>query len=144
MLTILIFSDILLTERGVAMNGSIPKICPACGKNMHVRLLCCPSCSTEVQGNFPLDRYQSLTEEQLQFLEIFLRCRGNLKDVGTELGISYPTARNRLDTLLTALGFLAQNEEKIKRLEVLERLKNGEITTDEALTLLQKGENNHV
>ncbi len=126
------------------MNGSIPKVCPACGKNMHVRLLSCPSCSTEIQGDFPLDRYQSLTEEQLQFLETFLRCRGNLKDVGTELGISYPTARNRLDTMLAALGFLAQNEEKVKRLAVLERLKNGEITTDEALTLLQKGENNHV
>ena len=39
----------------------------------------------------------------MQFCETFLRCRGNLKDVGALLGISYPTARNRLDELLDAL-----------------------------------------
>lgn len=108
---------------------------------MHIRLLCCPSCNTEVQGDFFLDRFQSLTEEQLQFLETFLRCRGSLKDVGLELSISYPTARNRLDALLIALGFANQNAEKMKRLAVLEKLKNGEISAEDALNLLQKGDN---
>lgn len=70
------------------------------------------------------------------FCETFLRCRGSLKDVGASLGISYPTARNRLDDLLSALGFESSDPKDI-RLAVLERLTNGEISHDQALQLLQ-------
>lgn len=125
------------------MNGSVPKACPACGERMHVRVLNCPNCHTEVQGDFSPDRFQNLGDEQLQFLETFLRCRGSLKDVGTQLNISYPTARNRLDSVLDALGLAGPDEAKISRLEVLQRLKNGEIGTQEALSLLQKGVPTH-
>jgi hypothetical protein len=72
----------------------------------------------------------------MQYCETFLRCRGNLKDVGAALGISYPTARNRLDELLTALGYEASNP-KDARMAVLERLTQGEITHEKALQLLQ-------
>ncbi len=123
------------------MPGAIPKRCPACGQEMQVRLLRCPSCRTEVQGDFTLDRFSLLTPEQLMFLETFIRCRGNLKDVGLEIGISYPTARNRLDNLIEALGYETPNSVSEKRLEILTRLKAGEITTEEALNLLQGGKN---
>ena len=63
------------------MAGSIPTKCPACGQEMRVCLLRCPACNTEVAGDFPLGRFARLTEEQLRFLETFIRCRGSLKDV---------------------------------------------------------------
>lgn len=121
------------------MPGAIPKKCPACGQEMRVRLLRCPDCQTEVQGDFALDRFSQLSPDQLAFLETFIRCRGSLKDVGTEIGISYPTARNRLDSLIEALGYETPHDESGKRLEILTQLKAGEITTEEALSLLQGG-----
>jgi hypothetical protein len=108
---------------------------------MQVKLLGCPGCGTEIQGAFPLGRFEALEPEQRLFLEVFLQCRGSLKDVGAALGISYPTARGRLDALIAALGFQTDAEARGSgwRLRVLEQLKRGEITTDEALKYLQGG-----
>jgi len=114
----------------------IPSRCPACGKPLVIESLRCPACRTAVEGSYPLSRFLLLSPDQMQFCEIFLRCRGSLKDVGTALGISYPTARNRLDDLLTALGYETPNT-KDMRLGVLERLTQGEITHEQALQLLQ-------
>lgn len=124
------------------MNGNMPKKCPACAQDMRVRVLRCPTCQTEVQGDFVLDRFAQLEGEHRLFLETFIRLRGNLKDVGTYLGISYPTARNRLDILIETLGFEDTGTLTINRLDILERLKGGVITTEEALTLLQGGKIN--
>lgn len=121
------------------MHGVMPKKCPACAQDMHVCVLQCPACRTEVQGDFALDRFAQLTGEHRVFLETFIRLRGNLKDVGTSLGISYPTARNRLDALIQTLGFADAETATAYRLDVLGRLKDGSITTEEALTLLQGG-----
>ena len=44
------------------------KKCPACGQEMRVRLLRCPDCQTEVQGDFALDRFSQLSPDQLTFL----------------------------------------------------------------------------
>lgn len=123
------------------MNSKIPQRCPACASDMHVCALQCPSCKTEIQGDFEQDAFALLTQENRSFLETFIRCRGSLKDVGAALGISYPTARNRLDSLITALDFNNQSAARVFRLDVLGRLKNGEITAEEALLLLQGGKN---
>lgn len=121
------------------MPNAMPKRCPACGRELRVRVLRCPACATEVQGDFFPDRFARLDAEQLAFLETFIRCRGSLKDVGAQIGISYPTARNRLDGLIEALGYESPRGEKERRLEILTRLKDGEITADEALERLNGG-----
>lgn len=119
------------------MQNVIPQKCPSCGQDMHVCRLRCPVCSTEVQGDFLMSRIARLSGEQLAFLETFVRCRGSLKDLGSEIGISYPTARNRLDSLIETLGLSPDGENpRAQRLEILERLKNREIDTEQALKLL--------
>ena len=65
---------------------------------------------------------------------IFLRCRGNIRDVEKELGISYPTVCKRLDLVNELLGNKAP---QINRHEILERLERGEITAREAAQLLK-------
>jgi hypothetical protein len=105
---------------------------------MRVKLLGCAACGTEIQGEFPLGRFEALEPEQRLFLEVFIRSRGSLKDTGAALGISYPTARIKLDTLIAALGFELEQQGSW-RLRVLEQLRRGELTADEALKLLQGG-----
>lgn len=121
------------------MINSIPTKCPSCGDEMKVCLLHCSACGTEVQGEFPLDRFLRLTGEQMLFLETFIRCRGSLKDVGAIIGISYPTARNRLDNLIEALEFEKEQVLSEQRMEILTRLKDGNLTAEEALELLEAG-----
>lgn len=83
----------------------VPGTCPACGHELHALVLHCDNCGTEISGDFILSRFARLSPEQLSFLETFISCRGNLKDVGAKLNMSYPTTRGRLDALLVALGY---------------------------------------
>jgi hypothetical protein len=82
-----------------------PTQCPVCGHDLFVTRLECGSCGTEVTGMFSLGRLASLREPHASLIEMFLRVRGNVKDMERELGLSYPTVRARLEEALTAAGF---------------------------------------
>ncbi len=107
------------------MAYEIPSTCPACGHEMHARTLFCPDCDTTVTGDFTLGRFSHLAPEQLAFLEVFLKCRGNLKDVGTRLGMSYPTTRSRLDALLEVLGYADDAEDTTAAEEAIPPARRG-------------------
>jgi hypothetical protein len=116
--------------------------CPACGSDLAVTRLHCFNCDTGIEGRFEICRFCLLTRDQKEFVETFLRARGNIREVEREMGISYPTVRNRLDQVIRALGYdvgpdpddVRANE---RRREVLARLNRGEITPEEALRLLK-------
>jgi hypothetical protein len=78
--------------------------CPVCAKELTITRLNCPSCSTEIQGNFEPCAYCRLDPEQERLVSVFLKTRGNIREVERELGISYPTVRARLDEVVRALG----------------------------------------
>jgi hypothetical protein len=112
--------------------------CPACGSDLEAVRLRCTRCDTAVEGHFSLSRFDRLTEEQLHFLLIFLKSRGNIRDVERELNLSYPTVRSRLDAILAALGLDSEpRQAKHDRLGVLEALRVGEMTVDEAVARLR-------
>ena len=117
------------------MGMKIPSRCPSCDGELAVHALKCISCGTVVEGMFALSRFLLLDDDQLRFCELLIRFRGNLKDVCSELGISYPTARNRMTDLLRALGF-DDGEAREKNIDILERLSRGEITHAQALEML--------
>lgn len=113
--------------------------CPACGGVLEVRRLQCPRCETAVEGRFSPSPYAALDPDQAEFLELFLRARGNLREVERVLGLSYPTVRARLDVLLQALGFAGDDPEGPRsgeRRRVLAALQRGEITAAEAIAQL--------
>ena len=78
--------------------------CPVCDHELSVTRLHCEECGTTLEGRFRVGRFGRLSREQLALLESFLRARGNLRDMERELGISYPTVRNRVEALVRALG----------------------------------------
>jgi hypothetical protein len=128
-----------MKEDGVAK--TIPGQCPVCGGRLAVSELSCPSCDTTVRGTLDLCEFCQLPPEDLRFLRTFLRCRGNIKDVERELGISYPTVRGRLDSLLEKLGYqkVVPKMGKQEKLEILAKLERGEISPEEALKALKDG-----
>lgn len=114
-----------------------PGICPVCGHGFSVSKLSCNFCKSKLEGEFSLCKFCQLPEEQREFVEVFIKCRGNIKDMEKELGISYPTVRNRLDSVIEALGYRVDksqepDEEKGKKQEILSALEKGEITPEEA------------
>ena len=78
--------------------------CPICHEALHVTELACRHCETSFRGAFARCAFCGLPAEHREFVELFLRHRGNLSSVGSELGLSYPTVAKRLDAALSALG----------------------------------------
>ena len=120
------------------MVADILGMCPVCGNNTEVKKIGCEVCGTTIEGRFKPCKFCKLTAEQKYFIEIFIKCRGNIKEVEKELGISYPTVKNRLEDVALALGYKLDTGimNETKRKEVLNRLNNGEITVEQALELL--------
>ena len=116
--------------------------CPVCNENLQITKLKSPHYRTEISGNFQLDKFLRLDKEQLEFVEVFIKSRGNIKEVEREMGISYPTVRNKLDDVIGALGYNAEESPDDvtaeKRKEILDSLEKGEIDSKEAVELLQK------
>ncbi len=119
--------------------------CPVCGDELTVSRLHCQACDTGIDGRFRLGRFGRLAPAQLDFVEVFLKNRGIIKDVEAELGISYPTVRARLDDVLRGLGFPTGGEDdprpsprqiqaqaREERRRILEDLRQKRITADEA------------
>jgi len=113
-----------------------PDRCPQCNGPLHVTELCCADCDLTITGEFPRCRFCELPQEQLEFLTVFLRCRGVIRQMEKELGISYPTVRARIDGLLEALR-LGEDEPTSTR-EALEQLERGEISANEAVKRIEK------
>jgi hypothetical protein len=120
----------------------IPTRCPTCQSDLLATRLACPACHTEVTGNFTLSRLASLPEPYASLLEMFLRARGNMKEMERELGLSYPTVRARLEEALQAAGFSRANRDDgvdlhARRRQVLDRLQSSDITAAEAAQQLR-------
>lgn len=118
--------------------------CPVCGQNTEVTAINCNDCGTRIEGHFQLCRFCRLTEEQKNFIETFVKCRGNIKEVERELGISYPTVKNRLEDAANALGYnssagysYSEPEDTGRRREILDQLEIGELSVEEALDMLK-------
>ena len=86
------------------MPHDVISTCPVCSSDLTVTRLHCGSCGTTLEGDFSVGRFARLGRDQMGLLESFLRSRGNLRDIERELGISYPTVRARVDSLVRALG----------------------------------------
>lgn len=114
--------------------------CPSCGGDLDITRLSCTSCETIVLGRYQPCPFCRLSPESTQFLLTFVRCRGNVKEMERELGISYWTVRRRVDELIAELGLEAAHAEEMdvaaRELEILEQVNQGELDVSEAAELL--------
>ncbi len=148
------------------MNPLLTK-CPVCGGDLMITRLHCPACETTIEGEFdpgavggrlqeafspeqlkPLLPFSRLSAEQLQFVLTFVRCEGRFNRMEDELGLSYPTLRNRLNDIIRAMGYEPSREESARaesaaraeaaapgpseRQSILDQLSRGEIDLEEA------------
>ena len=112
--------------------------CPVCSGRLRAVRLKCSKCGTVIENEFELSKFESLGEDQLSFMETFVKCRGNIKDVEKELGISYPTVRARLDEVISALGYSVSKKPAMESREIIDLLEKGEITADQAVGMMKE------
>ncbi|HEY9062607.1 MAG TPA: DUF2089 domain-containing protein [Pseudobacteroides sp.] len=114
--------------------------CPVCGNDTIVKRIGCDECGTNIEGSFQLCKFCKLTVEQKSFIDVFIKCRGNIKEVEKELGVSYPTVKNRLEDVANALGHQQDQDASVssKKKDILDKLNKGEISAEEAISLLKE------
>lgn len=121
---------------------------PVSGGELVVTRLESPQSGLVIEGAFSLGWIGRLTPEQLEFVGRLVRSRGNVQKVAADLTIAYNTARNRLDDIVAALEAPEhdtaadqddqEEQERVRRTAVLQRLSSGEIEFDEAMRLLER------
>lgn len=137
------------------MERKILESCPTCGGEFAITELTCTICDTVVRSRYTPCPFCRLAPEDLAFMLLFIRHRGNVKDMERELGVSYWTIRGRLNELIAAMGLedggqtaddrpqtggLPSDDDGRRtadRQEILERLRRGEITAEQAANELR-------
>lgn len=125
-------------EEYYKMKKEILGQCPVCNHSLEVTKLHCSHCSTTIEGSFQPCKFCQLSPEYKNFIEVFIKNRGNIKEIEKELGISYPTVRGKLESVITALGYSAKPISTVNKKDILEKLSKGEITAEEAVDLLKE------
>jgi hypothetical protein len=124
---------------------ALPSQCPICGGELVVTQVDCRECDVTIQGRFSARTFSRLSPEQMKFVEAFIRLEGKITHMEKEFNLSYPTLRNRLHEVIRALGYEPGEVEQPemspeKRQKVLDDLDAGDITVEEALQILEEGE----
>lgn len=128
------------------MTYQAPGRCPVCHSELTITKLNCNNCHTTLEGNFEHCEFCLLAKVDVFFMKTFIKCRGNIKDVEKELGISYPTVKSKLNNLIEALGFSVSEveskellkERQDEKTRIIDELERGDITAKEASEKIAK------
>ncbi len=115
------------------MNYKMLNTCPVCASSLKATRLECVTCGTVIENSFSLSKFESLSQEQLSFVEIFIKNSGSIKDVEKEMGISYPTVKGKLNDVIKALGYDVNSEPAETTGSIIDRLERGEISPEDAI-----------
>ncbi len=86
----------------------LPSRCPSCDSLLKITELTCDNCNTVASGSFSLPTFLSLDFDEQKFIIDFVKRSGSLKDMAREMNLSYPTVRNKLDSIIEKI----ENEER--------------------------------
>lgn len=92
-----------------------------------------------IEGAFELPTLAQLTADDQVFVAAFVRSHGSIKEMEQVFGVSYPTIKARLNRIAAALEVveIIPQTDGGDRGYVLDRLKRGEITADDAVAELE-------
>jgi hypothetical protein len=89
-----------------------------------------------IDGVFELPQLARLSIEDQVFITAFVRSHGSIKEMEQIFGVSYPTIKSRLTRIANSLEFVETNPAP-SQAEILERLKRGQISPQDAIRQLE-------
>jgi hypothetical protein len=90
-----------------------------------------------VEGRFEPPQLAQLSIDDQVFVAAFVRSHGSIKEMERIFGVSYPTIKARLNRIAERLDFI-DTDPAPTGADVVERLRRGEITVQEALAELER------
>jgi hypothetical protein len=90
-----------------------------------------------VEGQFEPPQLAQLAIDDQVFVAAFVRSHGSIKEMERIFGVSYPTIKSRLNRIAESLDFV-DTDPGPSGADVVDRLRRGEISVQEALTELAK------
>jgi hypothetical protein len=90
-----------------------------------------------IEGQFEPPQLAQLGIEDQVFVAAFVRSHGSIKEMERVFGVSYPTVKSRLKRIAEQLDFV-DVEPAPQGADVVDRLRRGEISAQEALAELEK------
>ncbi|GAA1864090.1 DUF2089 domain-containing protein [Asanoa iriomotensis] len=85
-----------------------------------------------VEGSFEPPQLAALGVDDQVFVAAFVRSHGSIKEMERIFGVSYPTIKARLNRIAEQLDFV-DTDPAPTGADVVDRLRRGEISVDEAL-----------
>jgi hypothetical protein len=89
-----------------------------------------------IEGAFALPQLARLDAADQVFVAAFVKSHGSIKEMERVFGVSYPTIKARLNRIAGQLEFVDTDPGPTRR-EVLDRLKQGEISAADAIRELE-------
>jgi hypothetical protein len=86
------------------MENDLVAVCPRCNEKLIATRLSCDNCEIELNGNFPLSKFDYLSTDELDFVGCFLKAQGNFKTVQVEREMSYPAVKKKFNDILDKLN----------------------------------------
>ena len=111
--------------------------CPVCSGKLSAARLKCVCCQVEFEGDFNTPRLTRLTREQQKFVEAFILCGGNLKELSSLMNVSYPTLRKQLDALILEMKNLKSADENLIE-SLLDDMEKGRLSADKGLRQIKE------
>ncbi len=109
-------------------------LCPECGRAMTPVSCECERCSLSLSGRFSVSPLGLLPAQDQAIMIAFLRSFGSIKKIAEILGVSYPTARARLERIIQNLNEMMTAPENPDH--VIELLARGELSFADAMERL--------
>lgn len=83
--------------------------CPSCKEKLKATKLNCSNCGLELNGEFPLSKFDYLTEEETDFVESFLRAQGSFKTLQKDRRMSYLAVKKKYSEIMKKLDLVPIN-----------------------------------
>jgi hypothetical protein len=90
-----------------------------------------------VEGQFEPPELAQLSADDQVFVAAFVRSHGSIKEMERIFGVSYPTIKSRLNRIAEHLDFV-DTDPAPSSADVLDRLRRGEISAEDALAELER------
>lgn len=108
------------------------------GRKVVIEKVYVPDLDIHIEGRFDMPDLMTLSQDDQIFAARFIKSGGSIKEMEKIFGISYPTVKNRLKRIASALGGMdIEMEYKQPVLSVLDQLEKGEISVEDAVKELK-------
>ncbi|MEV1026727.1 DUF2089 domain-containing protein [Streptomyces sp. NPDC050264] len=91
-----------------------------------------------IEGQFEPPQLAQLGIDDQVFIAAFVRSHGSIKEMERIFGVSYPTIKSRLNRITEQFDFVDTDPAPTGAADVVDRLRRGEISAQEALDELEK------